>query len=581
MSFSKADLELIKSKIQISTEIEKKTKVIKKGRDFWCCCPFHEEKTPSCKINDDLGSFYCFGCGAKGDIFTLYTDLYNFSFPDAVKELAQKVGVRPSNENFKYYEKNENVFRILEDTTKWFENNLKTNAQCQEYLNKRMISKQTIEKFRIGYSFNPNQTLYNYLKELKYEDKDLIESNVIKVDQNKKTKDFFYKRLMFPIFNQYNKILGFGGRVLDNKNPKYINSPESDFFKKRNILYNLNNAKQNIRSKNNMLICEGYMDVVSLHENKIQTAVAPLGTALTEDQLLLSWKYVKKPTIMFDGDSSGLRASYKTALMSLQFLSSDRFLQFIKLPKDLDPDSYIKKYSVSNLIKILKKPIPLVEFIFDQSSETIDLKNTDNKIIFDKYIDDIINTIKDNKIKYFYKNEFKNLFFNKLKSSNQRTKKKYNFPKVSQLKEKQIYSFLITYINHPKIKSDLYKVFKESELLNESEVNFIEYFNKRDLEQIKIEDLLNSNHPPEISNILQKSIKNSIFQLFPYSSPGYSSYKALEEVKESIKNLNTRLSNLKKINKSLNELDNNLSSMSWEELKKINLDLQFNEDTND
>ena len=151
MSFSKNDLDLIKSKIQLSSEIEKKTKIIKKGKDHWCCCPFHEEKTPSCKINDDLGSYYCFGCGAKGDIFTIYTDLYKFSFPDAVKELAQRVGIKISNEGFNKNQEDEIVFKILEISTNWFQQNLEINKKCKEYLISRSISQATIEKFRIGY----------------------------------------------------------------------------------------------------------------------------------------------------------------------------------------------------------------------------------------------------------------------------------------------------------------------------------------------------------------------------------------------------------------------------------------------
>ena len=147
------------------------------------------------------------------------------------------------------------------------------------------------------------------------------------MDQNNKIRDFFYRRLIFPIINLQNKVVGFGGRVLDNSNPKYINSPESVFFKKRTLLYNLYNAKKISRDKKNLLICEGYMDVISLHQKGIQSVVAPLGTSFTEDQLLLSWRYVDKPTIMFDGDSAGIRASYKAAIMSLPLLVPNKFLQ--------------------------------------------------------------------------------------------------------------------------------------------------------------------------------------------------------------------------------------------------------------
>ena len=244
MSFSKNDLEIIKSKILLSDELRKKVNVIKKGNDYWCCCPFHEEKTPSCKINDDFGSYYCFGCGAKGDIFTIYTELYNYSFPDAVKELASRVGIKINENNPNQKKENENIFKILEMSTTWFEDNLNNDINCQQYLKNRALSKNTIRDFRIGYSYNPKTTLYAFLKDHNFSDKDIINSNVVKKDKVDRIRDFFYKRLIFPIANEQNKILGFGGRVLDNSNPKYINSPESFFFKKRDILYNLNLAKK-------------------------------------------------------------------------------------------------------------------------------------------------------------------------------------------------------------------------------------------------------------------------------------------------------------------------------------------------
>ena len=580
MSFSKNDLETIKSKIQLSNELEKKVKVVKRGNDFWCCCPFHEEKTPSCKINDDIGSYYCFGCGAKGDIFTIYTELYNFSFPDAVKELAQRVGIKISEGNYRHNKENDIIFKILEQATVWFQKNLLDSDDCKQYLKKRSISNNTINDFKIGYSYNPRTSLYEFLKKQNFNDHDILKSNVVKMDNTKKIKDFFYKRLIFPISNEQNKIVGFGGRVLDNSNPKYINSPESHFFKKRSILYNLNQAKKSIRQKKNILICEGYMDVISLHENKISTAVAPLGTALTENQLLLAWKYVSKPTIMFDGDSAGMRASYKSALMSLPFLTPNKYLQFIKLPQDYDPDNFINKVSLKSFVDLLKMPIPIVNFIFEQSSSSIDLSIADNKVTYDKYIDDLIETIKDKKIKYFYKNEFKKLFFDKLKNKNFLIKKNILPNKVGSLIEKQINSFLFAYLNHENIRSELDLIFAETDIFTKDHLNFIKYIQNNDLKSINLPDIDVLDIPSDIRKIFDKIFENSLSELFPYSKKDNDSFKTLNEIKDSIKNLNTRLSNLKKINKSLNEFEENVSSLSWEDLKNISSDLQLLEDNN-
>ena len=238
MSFSKSNLEEIKNKISLSAEIEKKTRVVKKGKDSWCCCLFHEEKTPSMKINDELGSFYCFGCGAKGDIFTLYTDLHNYTFIDTVKELAQKTGIILQEDEYKKFEKIDNIKNILVVANDWFIKNLslKESSSCREYLKKRNLSDETITKFKLGFSYNHQTTLLQYLRAKSFNDNDIIKSNVVKVDKNNKIKDYFYKRLIFPIMDEKSNIVGFGGRSLGNSNPKYINSPESYFFQKRYLL---------------------------------------------------------------------------------------------------------------------------------------------------------------------------------------------------------------------------------------------------------------------------------------------------------------------------------------------------------
>jgi len=579
MSFSKNDLELIKSKILLSQEIEKKTKVIRKGKDSWCCCPFHDEKTPSCKINDDLGSYYCFGCGAKGDIFTIYIELYNFSFPEAVKELAQRAGIRiVDNFDSNINKKNDKIFKILESSTKWYQENLRVNKDCQKYLKKRNLSDETIRFFRLGFSSSSKQTLYQFLKEQGFEDKELLESNIVKLDKNNKIRDFFYNRLMFPITNEYGKIVGFGGRVLDNSNPKYINSPESDFFKKRNILYNLFNAKQNIRSKKNMLICEGYMDVISLFDKNIKTAVAPLGTSLTENHLLLSWKYVNKPTLMFDGDTSGLKASFKSAVMSLPYLTPSKLLQFVILPNEYDPDTYINEHSLSKFATYLKNPLSIVDFIFQESSKSIDLQKSDNKVIFDNYIDELISNIKDSKIKYFYKNEFKSLFFQKLKSFSSKPQSINIIPKTISLKEKQIYSFLTAYLNHMKLRQEIYSLLIVSELLNDDQIEFLNFIHKSELIEVDIDNINTNKFPNKVSEIYQKTQDNSILQLFPYVRLDHDSEEIINEIKESINNLKTRLSNLKKINKSLNDIHINSSSMTWDELKNITFNLHNSEE---
>ena len=327
-----------------------------------------------------------------------------------------------------------------------------------------------------------------------------------------------------------------------------------------------------------MLICEGYMDVISLYDKNIKTAVAPLGTSLTDSHLLLSWKYVNKPTLMFDGDTSGLKASFKSAIMSLPYLTPTKLLQFVILPNDYDPDTYINEFSLNKFAKYLKNPLSIVDFIFQESSKSIDLQKSDNKVIFDNYIDELVSNIKDSKIKYFYKNEFKSLFFQKLKSFSNKKQSIKIIPKSISLKQKQIYSFLTAYLHHIKLRHEIYKLLVDSELLNNIQTEFLNFIHNSEFLEADIYNIETGKFPNKVSEILKNTKDISIFQLFPYSNSDYDSIEALKEIRESINNLKTRLSNLKKINKSLNDIEINSSSMTWDELKNISLNLHKNEE---
>ena len=577
MSFSKNDLDNIKSKISIRNELEKKFNLIQKGKDYWCSCPFHEEKTPSCKINDDLGSFYCFGCGAKGDIFTLYTDLYNYNFVDAVKELSQQAGIQINFDTIDKSKKENIITEILQLTSEWFQENL-NNVEagiCNQYLEKRKLSKKIINKFKLGYSFNSGLTLYNYLKSKSFTDKDLLLSNVVKVDKNNKIRDYFYKRLIFPILNVRSQVVGFGGRSLDDSNPKYINSPESKIFQKRHLLYNLDIAKNFARKKNNLLICEGYMDVISLHQKGVFSVVAPLGTALTEDQLQLSWKYSSKPTVMFDSDSAGIRASYKSAIIALPLISAKKFLQFITLPQGYDPDSYINEVSFEKFVFQLKNPEPHVQYIFNQSSRSISLDKADEKISYDKYLDDLIDTIKDQKTQYFYKNEFKSLFFNKIRNIKhpQQIKNIYQKKIEINLNKRQNLSFIAAAINHLSVREKILEELLTTNLFDKKEIELINQLKEKEVLKLEKESILSKFTNLKNSELIKESMTFEIYQLFPYCSPAFDPQESYEEVLKSLNNLNTRLSNLKKINKSLDIFVNNSNSLNWSELQSINIEI--------
>jgi len=281
---------------------------------------------------------------------------------------------------------------------------------------------------------------------------------------------------------------------------------------------------------------------------------------------------------MFDGDTSGLKASFKSAVMSLPYLTPSKLLQFVVLPNKYDPDTYINEFSLNEFAKYLRNPLSIVDFIFEESSKSLDLSKSDNKIIFDNYIDELVTNIKDSKIKYFYKNEFKSLFFKKLKSFS-KNKNSINIRKnKTSLKEKQIFSFLTAYLNHVKLRNELYSLLTQSKLLNNYQIEFLNFIHNSEFLDVEIDKIDRSNFSNITSEIYEKTKDNSIFQLFPYVQQDYDSNHALKEIKESIKNLNTRLSNLKKINKSLNDIDVHSSSLTWDELKNITFNLHNNEE---
>tara|TARA_B100001123_G_C15275285_1_gene1011931 strand:+ start:137 stop:1900 length:1764 start_codon:yes stop_codon:yes gene_type:complete len=581
MSSFRNQIDEIKSKIKISEEISKHNiKLVQKGNDLWSLCFFHNEKTPSMKINDDLSSYYCFGCGAKGDLITFYTDYLNYSFSDALKELADKAGIKLNLDNrLKKFdeEKSEKINEIFELASEWFHSNLylKENIKSLKYLKKRNISENTIKFFKIGYSSNLNSSLLDHLKKKSFTEKELLKTSLFILAKNNKIRDFFYKRLIFPIYNVNSKVIGFGGRSLDGSEPKYINSSESDFFKKRNILYNLDKAKIIARKKNNLLICEGYMDVISLYDKGIKSVVSPLGTALTQEQLIMAWKTCKIPTIMFDGDLAGKKASIKSALLALKLLKPGFSLQFLEMPKDQDPDSLINNLSKNEFIKFLKSPKILSNFIFDYAKESFSYQTPDEKIVFDKYFDDISNLIENKKVKFFYKNEFKNKlysFFRNKRSFETRGKNQKLDEKIKKLAYKELLSFIGCYINHPSIRIDLIEDISNLDYFDQPLKDCFKELSKKEKINLSSSDLIKSINNEKILNVIKKSLNTAIYQLFPYSSSDYNSHTALVEIKKSLRIIDTRLSNFIELDKSIKDFKSETTLLKWNELKKLSYD---------
>ncbi|WP_353276351.1 DNA primase [Wolbachia endosymbiont (group B) of Villa cingulata] len=321
-------IDIIKSKLLLSDIVGKKVRLIKRGDSFVGLCPFHNEKTPSFSVSNVKGLYYCFGCSAHGDAFEFISQTEGLSFKEALEKLASVAGVELPK-NLSFAKENDKLFSALNLAANWF---TQKNQGVVDYLKQRKISLKIIDKFRIGYA--PSSGLREYLNSSGIEDKILANVGLI----NRNSRDYFYDRLMFPIQNIAGKVIGFGGRALSSdQQPKYLNSPESQLFKKRENLYGLNFALSEIRKKQHLFVVEGYMDVIALHQAGISNTIAPLGTAISAEQIKNLWKLAKEISICMDGDSPGCHAAIRIAELVLPILEPGYTLKFVTLPSNKDP----------------------------------------------------------------------------------------------------------------------------------------------------------------------------------------------------------------------------------------------------
>lgn len=321
-------IDIIKSKLLLSDIVGKKVRLIKRGDSFVGLCPFHNEKTPSFSVSNVKGLYYCFGCSAHGDAFEFISQTEGLSFKEALENLASVAGVELPK-NLSFAKENDKLFSALNLAASWF---AQKNRGVMDYLRQRKISLKIIDKFRIGYA--PSSGLKEYLNSSGIKDEILIDVGLI----NKNSRDYFYDRLIFPIHNITGKVIGFGGRALNSEQqPKYLNSPESQLFKKRENLYGLNFALSEIRKKQHLFVVEGYMDVIALHQAGISNTVAPLGTAISAEQIKNLWKFAKEISICMDGDSAGRHAAIRIAELVLPILEPGYTLKFVTLPNNKDP----------------------------------------------------------------------------------------------------------------------------------------------------------------------------------------------------------------------------------------------------
>jgi len=367
VSLTPAFLDELRARTLLSGLIGKTVKLQKAGREFRACCPFHQEKTPSFYVNDDKGFYHCFGCSAHGDAIRWMTDQRGLPFIDAVKELAQAAGLEMPDQDRRAAEKAERakgLHEAIADAATWFVEKLNgiEGAEARNVLKRRGITEETARAFGLGFAPDSRGKLKEALKS--YGEAMLVEAGMLIQVEEREPYDRFRGRLMIPIRDVRGRTIAFGGRIIGDGEPKYLNSPETPLFDKGRTLYNLDRAQAAARKSGRILVVEGYMDVIALAQAGFEEAVAPLGTALTEQQLELLWRQSDRPTLCFDGDAAGQKAAIRAAHRGLPLLRPGRSLAFATLPAGQDPDDVIAGGGGSAFSSLLEKSSTLVDFIW-------------------------------------------------------------------------------------------------------------------------------------------------------------------------------------------------------------------------
>ena len=408
MKYPKEYLDEIKTRLKVSTVVSKSVVLKKRGKEYLGLSPFKNEKTPSFTVNDEKEFYHCFATSEHGNIFDFVMKTQNLKFGEAVKHLAQLAGMQPymfSKQDEEREKKWKEYLSIYSQYVNYYHNELLKNDACsnaRDYLKNRSLGKEEVKKFKIGY-IEKNPNFFDRLKD-QFSEQTLVDSGLFYLDEKKKVYiERFRGRLIFPINNISGQPIALGGRIIEQLDylAKYINSPETMFFKKGSNLYNLDLARKLSNKLSNIYLVEGYMDVVGLSKNGIENAVANLGTSLTDKQILTLNQFFDDIIICFDGDESGYKAALRAAENSIKDLKPEKQISFLFLPDKEDPDSFVNKNGKNYFIDFTKQSkISIHQFIFSHYKKQTE-NNPSSLAIFDKKLRAIANTIKDDYIKKY------------------------------------------------------------------------------------------------------------------------------------------------------------------------------------
>ncbi len=376
----KSFIQDLLNRLDIVDVIEHYVPLKKAGANYVACCPFHNEKSPSFTVSQSKQFYHCFGCGAHGTAIGFAMEHAGLSFVDAVEELARSIGVTVPREasTQAQHKVAPDLYEVMQSATRYYRDQLKQSPRAIEYLKRRGLSGEIAARFGIGYAPDGWQNLESIF--LNYQDASLLETGLVIENDEGKRYDRFRDRIMFPIVNVRGQIIGFGGRVLDKGEPKYLNSPETPLFEKGRELYGLFQAQKSIRAEKMALVVEGYMDVVALAQLGVEYAVATLGTATTPFHIQKLLRLTEQVVFCFDGDSAGRRAAWRALENALPHLQDGKQLRFLFLPTEHDPDSYIREHGKEAFEHLLgEEALPLSGYLLRELSAQVDLKTQEGR----------------------------------------------------------------------------------------------------------------------------------------------------------------------------------------------------------
>lgn len=410
MRFTPRFLDELRDRLRVTEYVGRRVKLTRRGRNHVGLCPFHNEKTPSFSVNEDKGFYHCFGCGEHGNVFDFMMKTEGISFPEAIERLAADAGMELPKRDARDEEREKiqrSLHDVMEMAASFFEGELKSSkgAKARAYLDGRQLAGPAVQAFRLGFSPDSRHALKDHLTGKGIAVEDMVEAGLLVTpDDGGAPYDRFRGRVMFPIIDPRGRVIAFGGRTLDpDGKPKYLNSPETPLFKKSMVLFNFGPARKAIAQGATLIAVEGYVDVIALVASGIGGAVAPLGTALTEEHLEMMWRTVPEPVLCFDGDPAGIKAAQRGLDIALPLLEPGQSLKFALLPAGQDPDDLIRAKGTAAMQQVLQDALPLSEMLWRREIESADLSTPERRAGAEAGLMKLIDGIGDIKVREHYR----------------------------------------------------------------------------------------------------------------------------------------------------------------------------------